>query len=320
MTIIESLRDALSTPNPHESQARVHDIVARRIDELTPASRVRSTGYFNHSWAPDLLVVTGDEPERGVFLRFGVRDASFADDLEHLSNDGPIFLDLSAANPSGPAPAVNDEEAAGFDLVAALGDREDGAVLVTDAPAIERFDAHIERERDVRTATQQVVVGGRGLIDEVAADRIGMGWVSANQAATEANPASLRAALDQVEGFLSRIASLDLETTLRARWIAAGQPAETFPGREDWRLGDRAPWELARLVLSLVDREEGVEPERWIEIAEAISASELGHELYRIGQYREGGAVNDLVRAGLRLWTAQVRVCPSARIRFDGTI
>jgi hypothetical protein len=106
------------------------------------------------------------------------------------------------------------------------------------------------------------------------------------------------------------VAALDLETDLRARWIAAGQTAESFPGREDWQLADRAPWEIAQLVLALIARPTGVAADRWSEIAQAISASDLGHELSKIGDYQRGGAVDTLVRAGLPYWTAQYAYVP----------
>jgi hypothetical protein len=307
MTLIPALRDALSDPDPHKSQARVHDLVAARIDALTPLSRVTKTDYFNHAWAPDLILTRGDEPERAVFLRFGVKDASFADDLDHLGRSAPIFLDLEAANPSPPPEEITHGE---FDLQEALKSVGGGEAMVTDVPAIDRLDDLIRDDREARTATQQVVVGGRGLVDESAAHAIGVGWTVASGAASDADATQLRVALDQVEAYLSRIASLDLETTLRARWIAAGQPAEDFPGREDWNLHDRAPWEIARLVLALLDRKDAANPERWRDIADAISASDLGHELYRIREYREGAAVNELVRAGLGRWTAQYAYVP----------
>ncbi len=321
MTFVDALRGALEERDPHLSQDRVHDVVARQLDELTPSSRVLKTDYYNHSWAPDLVVVTGDQPERRVFLRFDVRQPAFADDLKYLAADAPIFLDLAAANPSGTT-VVSDETGAGrFDLAEALREPSDRDVLVTEAPAIEQFETLATETKDVRVATQQVVVGGRGLIDEEAARVISTRWLSASAAATEANADSLRPALDDLEAYLSRVASLDLETTLRARWIGAGQPAETFPGREDWTLTDRAPWEVARLVLSLVDSGDTVEKTRWREIAAAASLSDLGHELYRIGEYRESGAVNDLVTAGLPLWTAQYAYVPQLESdsleRFD---
>jgi hypothetical protein len=315
VTLIDALRDALQDPHADTSQQRVHSIVAGRLQELTNRTTVRTTGYFNHSWAPDFVLSSGDQPERGVFLRFGVRDATFADDLNYLASDGPMFLDLEAANPNRPERLVVEPDEPGiaarpFDLVTALTTYRERTVLVTEAPAIDGFESRIAAHRDVKTATQQVILGGHGWVDEQAAHTIADGWEGATAAVAEGHPPRLREALNAVEDYLSRVASLDLETALRARWLAAGQPAEDFPGREDWQLNDRAPWELARLVVSLVDQETAVPPERWTEIAEAVSLSDLGHELYQIGEYREGGAVNDLARAGLPLWTAQYAYVP----------
>lgn len=324
MTVVEALRDALQDPHPATSQDRVHEIVARRLQDLTQGTTVRTTGYFNHSWAPDIVLKSGEQPERGVFLRFGVHDVTFQDDLHYLADEAPMFLDLEAANPSRPDDGARTEGATEFDLAGVLSAYQERAVLVTEAPAIDHFEARIAAQRDVKTATQQVVLGGHGLVDEQAADTIADGWQSATAAIPDADSDRLRVALDTVETYLSRVAALDLETSLRGRWIAAGQPAETFPGREDWRLNDRAPWELARLVVSLVDQRAAVPADRWKEIAEAVSLSDLGHELYQIGEYRQGGAVNDLARAGLPLWTAQyayVPPLPSDTVqRFDWSI
>lgn len=309
MTVVDALRDALQDPHPRVSQERVHVIVVRRLQELTQRASVRTTGYFNHSWAPDIVIKSGEQPERGVFLRFGVHDATFADDLRYLSNEGPLFLDLEAANPLR-SERANEKRTPEFDLAGMLASNDAGMVLVTEAPAIDEFEVHIAAQRDFKTATQQVVLGGHGFVDEMAAVTIADGWNTATSAISSADPPRLRDALDTVQRYLSQVASLDLETSLRARWIAAGQRVEDFPGREDWRLNDRAPWELARLVLSLVDQDGAVPYGRWTEIAEAVSLSDLGHELYQIGEYREGGAVNDLARAGLPLWTAQYAYVP----------
>lgn len=238
MTVIEALRDALQDPHPGTSQERVHTILAHRLGELTAGSRVRTTGYFNHSWAPDFVVTSGDQPERTVFLRFDVHHPSFADDLLYLAADAPMFLDLDAANPSGPAPrerreeseTASDQAGVEFDLHSALATEDGLGVLVAEAPAIDRFESRINADHDLRTATQRIVLGGRGLVDAPAADAIASGWSNAKDAISDADPETLRTALNGVEAFLSRIASLDLETELRARWIASGQAAETFPG------------------------------------------------------------------------------------------
>lgn len=306
MSFAEAVRSALEVSNPHESQAQVQETVAKRLAELSPRSEVRRTGYFNHSWAPDLVLRSRGAPEeRRVFFRFDVRDPSFEDDLHYLADGGPLFLDLKAAN-SSVTERRSDHR---IDVAEALSGKARGDVLVTELPAVDRFESGVHEDQDVRTATQQVIVGGHGLVDPPAADQIVSYWRSAASAAVEAEGVALRTALDKVESYLSRVSAMDLETSLRSRWVAAGEPAETFPGREDWRLDDRPPWEIAELVLALVDQDSSVESERWQEIARAISASALGHEL-RAADSREGGKVDELVRAGLDLWTAQYAYVP----------
>ena len=306
--MVDALREALSNPHPHESQQAVHLLVARRIEDIVQNASVKTTGYFNHAWAPDMVVRGKNHPERPIFLRFDVREASFRDDLRYLSGNEPIFVDLLAANPGGLAPGL-DESREPLDVQAAVDANED-EVLVTDIPAIDEFGTRVKSDRDIRIATQQVVFGGRGMVDQRVARRIVTSWQEATTAVDEVNPTELRSALDQVESYLSRTAALDLETDLRARWIAAGQSAEAFPGREDWNLADRAPWEIARLVLSLIDSDEQVPRETWAEIADAISASALGHELYQLGAVREGRSLEELARIGLSRWTARFAYVP----------
>lgn len=307
MTVVDAVRDALGEPQPSVSQDRVHTIVARQLQELAKNSSVTTTGYFNHAWAPDLIVSSSDQPDRGVFLRFDVRHAAFADDLEFLSYGSSMFIDLQAANPDVGNGAEPED---GFNLNEALATQDGEPILVTEVPAIDTLDNMVREKRDRREATEQVVIGGKGIVDANAADSIASNWDEAVQAVETGNSGGLRQALDEVEEYLGRVASLDLETGLRARWIAAGHTAEAFPGREEWELSDRAPWELARLALALIDAEAEPTSEQWRAVTSQISASALGHELYRLDKRREGERVTAMVRAGLAGWTAQSAYVP----------
>jgi hypothetical protein len=308
MSFVEAIRTALDLPAPKESQDRVHDLVAKRLDTLSPGAKVRTTDYFNHAWVPDLVVTAREGEDREVFLRFQVRDQSFEDDLIHLSDRHPLFLDIASRPDENGA---NGE----FDLeqMLASADVERDRVLVTEAQAIDTFDVGVQEHRSASKATKEVVAGGRGLIDPRAADTIVRSWREAEDAASEASTDRLRTALDGVERFLDRIASLDLESELRGKWVAAGNAAEAFPGSEDWRLRDRSPNEIAGLVASLLDHGRSIEQSQWSEIGEAISASSLGHELSRLDVVYIGGLVSDLVRCNLSRWTAQYAYVPNLK-------
>ena len=301
------MREALGISNPHASEDKVHELLARHLDEITPNARMSKTGYFNHSWAPDLVIGSTEQKgeERAVYLRFDVKHPAFADDLKYLAPKEPFFLDLAAANPGE---GIVDETAVEFDLSATLTKYRE--VLVSEVPAVELMERGVKEDRGAREATGRVVQGGQGLVDPPAAERIIGSWKEASSAVQEKSPGELRSAIDQIEEFLNEDSAIDFESSLRQRWMAAGGAAETFPGKEQWSVQGRKPREIARLVVALVDEGDEVPQERWEEIASATSLSDLGHELAKLAQHRHGGGVNDLVRAGLRYWTAAFVYAP----------
>ena len=305
MSLVETIHDALGIQAPEESQQRIQEAVARRLDELSPGAAIKRTGYFNHSWVPDLVVKWREKEDRPVYLRLDVRDPSFDEDLGYLAEERPFFLDLVDRAPEN----ANGDHS--FDLTKALAKGGRDHVLVSEVTAVDRMENGVEKEADAKKATRQVVVGGRGLLDDSAADSIMRSWSQASEAADNADGAPLRSALDSVEQFLDRVASLDLETDLRSKWVAAGHDANAFPGREDWQLDDRGPREIAELVASLVEAGEDVARDQWSAIAQAISLTSLGSELASIGRIGAGSRVNALVRAALPYWTAQYAYFPA---------
>ena len=305
MSLAETIHDALGVKAPEESQQRIQEAVARRIDELSPGAAIKRTGYFNHSWVPDLVVKWREGEDRPVYLRLDVRDPSFDEDLGYLAEERPFFLDLIDGHSAAP------DSERDFDLSKALAQKGRDSVLVSEVTAVDHLESKVEKDAEAKKATREVVVGGRGLLDGSAADSIMRSWCEASEAAESADKVPLRNALDSVEQFLDRVAALDLETVLRSKWVAAGHDANAFPGREEWQLDDRGPREIAELVASLVDAGEHVEGDQWKTIAEAISMTSLGSELANLGRTSTGSLVNDLVLAALPYWTAQYAYFPA---------
>jgi hypothetical protein len=308
VSLAEAVSEALEVSAPSESQQRVHEVIARQLDSISPGAEVKSTEYFNHAWVPDLVVAGRDGEERDVFLRFQVRDESFGDDLEHLADRKPVFLDISERRQ-----LADDASADDFDLGSAIEARGPGGegVLVTEVDAIDKFESSVREYQPAAIATKEVVVGGRGIVDPSAATSIVESWKEARDAASDARSDRLRAALDDVETFLDRVSSLDLEADLRGTWVAAGHDVESFPGSEEWRLGDRSPREIAELVASLLRQGRPISEGQWSAIGEVISASSLGHEVSRLNQKHVGSLVNDLTRSNLTRWTAKYAYVPT---------
>lgn len=297
-----ALRDALQIPNVAESSESVRQVVVNQLRDLDPETSIRATGYFNHSWIPDFSLDWKSGEQRQLFLRFNVFDEAFADDMRYVAGDGdPVFLDIAQ-----PELALE-----GYARTAAVESAavSDSDAMVTEHEAWGRLGHGVAQDPDVRTATRQVVRGGRGVVDQVVADRVLNDYRAASDLlhpsrVRDAAPDELREVLNRLETPLSRIARLDLETDLRTRWVEGGREAEMFPSLEGWVLRDRHPSEIAQFVLALLHSDETVSDERWQEVVESISADRLGAEAR--GKARvSGGKVNALVRVGADAWTAR---------------
>jgi hypothetical protein len=304
-----ALRDALLVPNRGESSDAVQHVVINQIRELDPRARIRTTGYFNHSWVPDLLLSWNDDERRSLFLRFDAR-YGFEDDLRFIGSRhrDPVFLDIAqpelALQPTADRGAVEPID---------LGESE---AMLTEHEAWSQLSAGIKDDADVRTATKHLIRGGQGLVDENVAQHLVANYRAVNEMLQEDRVASvapdgLRDALNMLEEPLSRIARLDLEKELRHRWVQAGRDPELFPSLEGWQLHDRAPDEIAALVMALVSGSDPVPDHRWEEISDAITADALGVAA-RDMPYVTGGKLNDLVRVARDKWTAKWAWVPPA--------
>lgn len=297
-----ALRDALLIEDAHTSEETVRQVVINQIRELDPQATPKPTGYFNHSWIPDLMIRWGDDVDRSLFLRFDIAHPGFRLDLEYADDaNSPVFLDIAQPD-LGPTPGTPRDEPAKHEVTAMNA-------MVTEHQALGRLGQGVTQNRDVRQATKQVIRGGRGYVDEQTAENVVDYYERAAEIlepgrVQDAKPDELRKLLDVLERPLSRIASLDLETELRGRWVRGGRQPESFPSLEGWELADRSPQEIATLVMALLSSDEKIDDERWREIARAISLDALGAAAR--GRRRViGGKVNDLMRVAQPYWTAR---------------
>ena len=303
-----ALRDALLVPNATESTDAVHRVVINQLRELDPQAHIKTTGYFNHSWLPDLAVRWSDDHQRHLFLRFNVRDEGFIEDLRYADDErDPVFLDIAQ-------PEIAREEAVSYEPDERGIDLRDLDAMVTEHQAWGKLGAAVTSDASLRTATRQVLRGGRGLVDEPVAERVVEDYRRAAESLAsdrirETDPVALREVLDALEAPLSRIARLDLETDLRSLWVEGGREPESFPSLEGWELHDRDPREVTTLILQLLTSVVGVSDERWEQVARAITVDALGAEA-RGRRAVRGGKLNQLVRVARDIWTARWAYVP----------
>jgi hypothetical protein len=306
MSFASELHDALQVSNHDASVDAVHRIVINGLRELDPKAKPRQTGYFNHSWAPDLVVGWDtEESDRQLFLRFDVANEGFAREVELLGLDAPIFLGL--APEASPVSRTARGRIVADEITSAAREHQ---TLVTDSTAVDVFTSEVSIRRDVHAATRAIVRGGHGVVDDNAANEIVSAYERAiGEIEDGRRKGEVRSALDNIEAYLTGRNALVFERELRSRWIGAGGVPEEFPGLESWTLAARTPQEVADLVEALFQQEEDVPEVQWREVISSITANSLG-VAFKDRKAVRGGRLNDLARLGQEIWHADWAFAP----------
>ncbi|MFE5501335.1 hypothetical protein ACFQ73_02135 [Amycolatopsis japonica] len=168
-TLQDAVAAALNSSDQTDVIEGIKGAVISEIERLDPGVDIVDTDYFNHSYAPDLVLSwPGGRQEREVYLRYNLRSTQAGRDVDLLGGSAPVFFSLDSRH---------DDDAVAEDL---RGDLEDeSGALVTNAPAIDGFTS-AEQTRDTGSVSEpllnlfrrNVVRGGRGLLISGTAQRL----------------------------------------------------------------------------------------------------------------------------------------------------
>ncbi|WP_326651876.1 hypothetical protein [Streptomyces anthocyanicus] len=129
-TMRSAIHEALGAHNGDDLIRGVKSVLIHELSALDPAVKIENTGYFNHTFVPDLVMKWGDgarKQERDVFLRFSLRAATVGRDVQALAQGSPVLLALKGSDAGHEITTVQQELA------------EAGEVLVTDVPALDEI-------------------------------------------------------------------------------------------------------------------------------------------------------------------------------------
>jgi DNA-binding NarL/FixJ family response regulator len=233
MTFVPKLHAALARDEP----TTVHEIVANALHSFDPVVQITHTGFFTHTFVPD-LVLHWASPEgrqaRNLHLRFNILSPAFGDDLTILGDQSPIFLEMTGTGlATGEWRAHN-----------ALTE-----TLVLDAEAIECFAALARQHVSASEAVARLIRSGYGVIDQVRANQLAASFSSALSAlAGSSDVVATRTEVTETLAMfgehVSEVGRLAIERLLGVEWIRQGGKADTFPGQAPWKLEpvrDRPP-------------------------------------------------------------------------------
>jgi hypothetical protein len=131
-TFAEAVSAALDTADAQEAGHRVHQVVAKEMRSLDPTATAEITGYFNHSYVPDLVVQWGTGRrvvERPIFLRHSLRSSRASGDLENFDRSDltAFYLSLAQEEPEEEVQRIRSR----------ASQRRESRVLVTTVPALD---------------------------------------------------------------------------------------------------------------------------------------------------------------------------------------
>ena len=88
---------ALGHADPQDVIDGVKGAVVKELEGLDSTADIRTTDYFNHSFAPDIVLTwreNGRDTVRNVFLRYSLASAAAGRDIPALAGFGPVLLGL----------------------------------------------------------------------------------------------------------------------------------------------------------------------------------------------------------------------------------
>ena len=295
-TFTEQISAALDTNDAQEAGYRVHQVVAREMSSLDPTAKTEITGYFNHSYVPDLVMQWGkgrEAFERPVFLRHSLRSSRASGDLANFDRNDLTAFYLSLA------PEEPEEETQ--QVRARANEHRESRVLVTTVPALDDLTpASPSPDPVLGLVRSSIVRSAKGAIVESDVENLVL-------------PRDRQIEQEELVAFSETVSSVFTEdAVLRINRVfgIVEQALADDPSVEALFLsGQLSETEIRELVPYLLGLE-GVTRDRdfWVAVARLIDLSEIE----RMWSQFAGLDLTPLASAASGLWRAK-RVLMSAR-------
>lgn len=271
----ERIVEALTDPSPRESVFRVKNAVADELSALDPTARLKSTEYFNHTFAPDFVMTWADMSERHVFLRPTYDMQGMAEDLRLIEAANPLIFGLTQ-----PTERVSE-------LDNAIGDAHG---LFTEPSALARLIESQSAQPTSRMVSNALAQGGRGVLIGEETTRLGNAVASGFEAAGELRIEPTASAVAAMGESFDPIRASRLTRVLQAVWEGSDGRIDQFPGQPDLS-GTLSTAEL-QYLLDYVDSGDEV---FWKRVGRSLTLSKLAD--LDVSQRKR--AFNSLVGANL---------------------
>jgi len=212
--------DILAESSSLDTIEQIKAAAIREFEALDRRARIHSTEYFNHSYAPDIVLTWSDGSvrERYVYLRSTRFTESLSEDVDRLGDQHPIMLGLVDIPRE-----VNHARSHLHDV--AQGQN----TLVTDATAL----ASIEDAKRLRPSagllSSALMRGGRGLVGDDEARRVTTTVSAGLESIGGMSVDRVLRAAELLSAHLSQPFADTFGRVLQAVWIGSGERSDLFP-------------------------------------------------------------------------------------------
>lgn len=197
--------------------------VVAKFEKADAAVNVRRTGYFNHTYAPDLVLRWASaKDERHVFIRTSDSARYLAEDIDLARDRDPIFVPLG-----GVAEEPTSEDEPPVELAAKS---RRSRALIAEAQSIEALAPEAGSGAIGKIAARALLQGGSGVILPERAASFGSTISSGFVGALEGNGETTGEAVRETMELLDDLRASQLAELLQVAWIGGGQTGTSFPG------------------------------------------------------------------------------------------
>jgi hypothetical protein len=287
--------DGLFDPSPRESIFRVKDAVAKELSALDATARVRSTDYFNHTFAPDFVMTWPDETSRRVYLRLTYDLDALVNDVALIDSADPLIFGLTSSESVQAQPAIDQ----------AIADTD---AMFTEPSALERLIHRKHSDSTANMLSNALAQGGRGtFVGDQAIDlanTVARGFDAAAQVEFEATAEAVSAIGDRLGG----PQAWRMNRVLQAVWEGSEGSLSQFPGGAD--LSGRLNPESLRYLVKYMRTDDLA---FWKRVGRGLRLSDLE----TLDFDTDGDNIQRLVRANLDVISARAAVVKSDPLGVD---
>ncbi|WP_404850301.1 hypothetical protein [Dietzia kunjamensis] len=252
------IRDGLYDPSPQHSIGRVKSAVASELEALDASAEIRSTEYFNHTFAPDFVLRWPDTTERQVFLRLSYDKDALAEDVELIDVREPFIFGLTPDESTGDDATI--EEAIS---------RKGG--MFAEPDSLETLITRQPIDSTARMLSNAIVQGGQGTftgnsISELA-ETVSRGFAAASEAESSGTASAVAALTEH----LGTPQAHRMTRVLQAVWEGRTGSISSFPGGSTDTSG-RLDIESLRYLLEYMDT---ADSDFWRRVGRQLQLSDL---------------------------------------------